>query len=199
MKEFRLTLALVIAAVILSWISPEGAIADASQLANGQLWRLFTGPLVHSDFGQAGRDLSMMLVVGIVWEKPLGARFVPLVLACLAVPTLVALVSRPELGTYFGLSGAVNGLFTAALVVDLRRTKSKLIAALLAFHAVKLGYEVWTGTGLLPLELASGVTPLPEAHVAGALTGLLLAFVLWPPSARRGDRGVERRPVLRSA
>jgi rhomboid family GlyGly-CTERM serine protease len=183
--DFPITAALIGLALILSaslWLGapPAWAMADATQLADGQLWRLVTGPLVHSDYGQAGRDLSMMLLVGRVWEQPLGPRFVPLLLCCLAVPTAVATTTHFELGTYFGLSGAVNGLFTAALVVDFRRTRSKLVLALLAFHAVKLGYEVWSGTGLLPMELASGVTPLPEAHVAGALTGLLLALVLWP-------------------
>jgi rhomboid family GlyGly-CTERM serine protease len=144
---------------------------------------LITGPLVHSDLGQAGRDISMLVLVSLVWERSFGARYLLLLLLCMIVPTAVAVALHFELGAYFGMSGAVNGLFTAALITDYRRSKSRLIAALLALHAAKLAYETMFGM-LLPMELASGVTPLPEAHLAGAITGLGFS---WAESLRASD------------
>ncbi len=174
----RITLSVAAAALVLSaafwWASPPSwAMGDAIRIAHGEVWRLFTGPLVHTDLGQAGRDLTMLLLVGAVWERSFGPRYLPLMLLCLLVPTAVVVATRVDLGCYFGLSGAVNGLFSAALIEDWRRSRSWMIGALLALHAIKLMYESLSGGMLLPMELASGVTPLPVAHLAGALTGVL--------------------------
>jgi rhomboid family GlyGly-CTERM serine protease len=188
-------LAIVLSACFWLGAPPSWAIADASEIANGQLWRLLTGPLVHSDFGQAGRDLSMLILVGIVWERSFGRRYLPLMLLCLIVPTAAAVLMHPELGAYFGLSGAVNGLFTAALIEDLWRSKSGLIGGLLIVHVLKLAYESLSGGMLMPMELASGVTPLPEAHLTGALTGLLFSAVSLLIGARRtADIRLEHPP-----
>ena len=182
-NAYPMTVILVVSSIVLSLAKPEWAIADAREIAHLELWRLITGPMVHSDLGQAGRDISMLALVGLVWEPLFSRRYLLLAILCMIVPTAIAIALHFELGAYFGMSGAVNGLFTAALISDYRRSKSRLIAVLLAVHAAKLCYEMLFGM-LLPLELASGVTPLPEAHLAGALTGLCFS---WAESLRRTD------------
>lgn len=195
--DFPLTAGVVLLAVLASaglWLH-EGPlysladlfVADTSRIAAGQLWRLVTGPLVHTDGGQAGRDLFMGLLVGLVYERQLGPRFKWLLALCLVVPTAVALGLRPELGAYFGLSGAVNGLFSAALLFEWQQADGKgplgraVTIGLLLLHGAKLLFESLTGGMLMPMELASGVTPLPEAHLAGAITGVIFMLTTSRP------------------
>ena len=148
-------------------------------LRSGQLWRLLTGPLVHSNGGQLARDATAWLVLGAGWEASLGGRFPWLVVLSLAVPTGVVALFKPEWTAYYGLSGAVYALLTAAFVHEWRVTGGhppRWMVGTGAASLLKLLYEALTGRLLIPLELGAGVAPAPLAHVAGVGVGLLLGY-----------------------
>jgi rhomboid family GlyGly-CTERM serine protease len=152
-------------------------LCDLRAIERGELWRLLSGPLVHTGIGHALRDLACLAAIGIVYERELGWRFAAALFASTVVPPVVAFVVTPSGGVYYGLSAAVYGLAAAAVVAELRRDglRAGLVTLALALAvAVTLGYELVSGTELLGVERA--VANAPGAHLAGALSGLVVGW-----------------------
>lgn len=146
-------------------------------LQGGELWRLLSGPLVHTGLGHAARDLACLAGLGIVYERALGLRFLLALLTSTALPPLAAFLGNPAGTVYFGLSAAVYGVAVAAVVVELRRTRLRpgpITWALAVTVAISLGYELCAGSELLGFERS--VAGAPGAHLAGALCGILSAL-----------------------
>ncbi len=180
--DFPITLALTLIGVVLSagligdHDQAQRFIADRAAIADGELWRLFTGALVHIDLGQAGRDLSVFFLLGAVHEGLFGWRWAPLML--LLLPLGPALAFAEGAPSYFGLSCAVNGLFALSLIEQWRRARAPWIALLAAVFLGKLLYEGFSGDMMMPMALERGVRPLPLAHLGGALVGGLCALIV---------------------
>ena len=177
-------LAILLTAVAVGvWLLPDSGAGLAYQrgpIADGELWRLVTGHFVHWSPGHLVWDVGTFLVLGVACELRSRKRFsVCLVGSVVAIPCTVWLL-LPELELYAGLSGVDSALF-ALLGADLvheqwkKRNPAVLAIALglsLAL-AFKVGFEITTGGTIFVADLASGIVPVPRAHLAGALVGLL--------------------------
>jgi rhomboid family GlyGly-CTERM serine protease len=165
------------------WLLPDagaGLAYDRHAIATGELWRLLTGHFVHWSPAHLAWDAGTFLVLGAACEARSRQRF----LACLAgsalaIPAVVWLW-LPELQRYAGLSGIDSALF-ALLGAELVREQwqrhspaavSIALALCLAF-ALKIGFELTNGGTVFVGDLAPGIVPVPRAHLAGALAGLL--------------------------
>ena len=93
--DFPWTLGLSVAAVVLTAaalthgpLSPvvTWLIATTDGLERAELWRLWTGPLVHGNAGHLIRDVSVFLLLGLVYERELGWRYRVMMIAGLAIP-----------------------------------------------------------------------------------------------------------------
>lgn len=143
-------------------------VLDRDALLAGQVWRLWTGHLMHLDLPHATVNLAAL---GII--SGCAARWhllVPLMLVSLLLMPLLGLalmLVRPELHWYVGLSGLLHGGMVWLLPVRGGRWVWPVIALVVA----KL---VWQGI--------AGVEPwvVQEAHWLGAALG---AAMVWP--ARR--------------
>ncbi len=197
--------ALAVAASAGAWGAPppfgalaRALVAAAGPLHDGELWRLLTGPLVHVTPGHLLRDLAVFLVVGALYEPVLGRRFVPLLALALAVPTAAVFAAQPALGAYYGLSGACNALFVAALLTEWRRAGCLRppwwVLALAVAHGAKTAWELTTGTLLFPLDLGARVEPAPVAHGVGSLVGFLVLVPTRSDTARRSPRRTAPAP-----
>jgi rhomboid family GlyGly-CTERM serine protease len=157
----------------------------------GELWRLITGHFVHWSPGHLVWDLGTFLVLGAACEMRSRKRFS----ACL-VGSVIAISGAiwlllPQLEIYAGLSGIDSALF-ALLGADLvreqweRRSPAALAIALalLLVFALKIGFEITTAGTVFVADLAPGIAPVPRAHLAGALLGLLASAL--PGSSRSG-------------
>lgn len=149
-------------------------VADRAAIADGELWRLFSGALVHIDQGQAGRDLSVFFLLGAVHEGLFGRRWAWLMLLLLPLGPILAFAQGAS--SYFGLSCAVNGLFALSLIEQWRRARAPWIVLLAVVFLAKLLYEGISGDMMMPMALERGVHPLPLAHLGGALAGGLCAL-----------------------
>ena len=177
----RLTLVCAAAAVILTAAAGtvDWAPATRDGLAAGQLWRLFTGPLVHATWGHLIRDLVLLIFVGAGYGAAIGGRFRAVFAAGLAAPTAVVFVAEPDIAIYFGTSGLTHALLAAAVVAELTRGRglSRWLAAIVgAGLTFKLAYELHTGAPLFPMDLGAQVRQLPSAHAAGAVAGAIASL-----------------------
>lgn len=154
----------------------DGHLAAASgAIRAGALWRLFTGPLVHSSFGQLARDGIGFALLGASYEAELGRRYLRLLACGLGLPVLVEVLAHRRLAAYYGLSGAVYALLAFAVAYEWRHAVGRpprWVISLAVVSLLKLGWETATGRLLIPMELGDGVRPATLAHLTGVLVGL---------------------------
>jgi rhomboid family GlyGly-CTERM serine protease len=188
--DFPWTLGLSVAAVALTAAALGGGplatvaawlLATTEGLERAEIWRLWTGPLVHGNTAHLVRDVSVFLLLGVVYERELGKRYLVMMTAGLALPALLVLLVQPELGAYLGLSGLVNVQLAACFIHELKdsgRRPTWWILFLTVAYGLKLVFETASGGLMMDMDLGDGVVAAPLAHLSGALLGTLI--VLWP-------------------
>lgn len=179
--DFPVTALVAGLAVLATFTTPPGLVADTEAIRHGELWRLVTGPLVHSNGGQLARDVIALVILGSAYEAEFRLRFSAALVAAIVVPCAAIAWLQPGFANYFGLSGAVYALLTMAFLHEWRTSKgrpARWVVVTCAVSVVKLGFECVTGKLLLPMELGSGVQPAPLAHLVGLAVGALV--LLWP-------------------
>jgi rhomboid family GlyGly-CTERM serine protease len=154
---------------------------DRAAVSRGQIWRAATGQIVHWGAAMAALDLAVVAIAGACLE--LRSRRIVVLTLALALPIIgIAVhVGVPSLERYRGSSG-VGSALVAALVIDLIRNERdavrRAIAAGIGIVFVgKLAWELTTGSALPLGHLPSGVAVVPQAHLAGALSGLAAAVL----------------------
>lgn len=156
---------------------------DRQALADGQLWRLVTGHLVHFGFEHLVWDAAVFALLAVLcWRLGRGRCLVSLGAATLAIPA-VLFVLQPGLPTYRGLSGLDSALYvTAAVTLGQRlwrngqRTWGAVAFASVAALGAKVAYELATGQALFVDAASLGFVPVPLAHAVGGLAGMLSAL-----------------------
>jgi rhomboid family GlyGly-CTERM serine protease len=157
---------------------------DRDGLLGGELWRLVTAHLVHLSWGHVWLNLVALVLMAILFDGFMSARdwIVATVLSALAIDAGLFFF-EPEVGWYVGLSGSLHGMMVVGAVAMLR-AGFKLAAVLLAGVACKL---VWEQTaGPIPFsEATSGGAVLVDAHLYGAIGGVVARIVIDFPRRRR--------------
>jgi rhomboid family GlyGly-CTERM serine protease len=162
---------------------------DRAGLADGELWRLISGHLVHLGWSHLWLNLAGLLLVWIL----VGGVFSILQWCLIAIAAIAAMDAgfwflKPELGWYVGMSGLLHGLFVAGIagaLINLPGMRREA-AFLLLLVAGKLAYEAWSGSLPGSASVAGG-NVVTEAHLYGAVGGLA-AGVLAALVARAGGR-----------
>ncbi len=157
---------------------------DRLAIAEGELWRLWTGHLVHFTVGQAAWD-GLAFLVPALWLLGRGARNAVAAALLLAAPavSLTLFLQVPDMAVYRGVSALAVALWVFALAHAWRAYPalrlSLCFAALLLL--AKLAAEPFGGFAVA--DLPEGVAVAWQAHWAGVALGTLgiLAF----PSVKR--------------
>jgi hypothetical protein len=148
-----------------------------------QLW---TGHLVHWSGGHLFWDLLTFTLLACFIEVTDRRLLIRTLL--IAPPVILATVWLMEDHVvYRGLSGLDCALYTALVVLARKRQWIGPVATILAVGLFigKIAYEVVTGTTLFVADLPNGISPVPWAHLSGAIIGLFLsAFTKLPVQAK---------------
>jgi rhomboid family GlyGly-CTERM serine protease len=172
---------------LLAWPLPREMLDWQPGLVAHQPWRALTAAFVHWTPLHLAANLAGCAVIALLgWRAGLGR---PEALAGLvALPlTQLALLLRPELLRYGGLSGALHALVAiAALALLVRGGRERLVGAGIALGLiVKLALEQ-------PLGPVLRTTPgfdfpvAPFAHLTGAAAGALA----WRLTMRPSDKNL---------
>lgn len=165
--------------VFLSPFLESVLIYDRSAIAEGELWRLVTGNLVHYSAAHLGYDLMALLVAGTMIEIS-GYRHYPIM--CFTATAFIGMIlywTEPAMSYYAGLSGVA----TAAIVyLCLHGLTEKgawrwVCAAALFGLGIKIGIELAFNESLLFASGPREFLPAPLSHLVGAGAALFL-FVL---------------------
>jgi rhomboid family GlyGly-CTERM serine protease len=156
-------------------------VLDRGAVLDGEIWRLFSGHLVHGSASHLLWDVLPLLAIGMLFERALGTRWW-LVLGASALTVSVGLLAmEPDLSRYCGLSGVLNALWVAGALQGARneeasgsRAMAWIYRACVLCGLAKVALEAFTGTQIFTEAVALGVIPIPLAHALGALAGPLL-------------------------
>ncbi|MDH5526421.1 MAG: rhombosortase [Nitrospirota bacterium] len=178
----RLT-ATVAALCFLAWTLPDWArwlAYDREAVFSGQIWRLVSGHLCHASGAHLFWNLLSFAVLG-AWLEHANPRSFRLLMETSATGIGAVLLFQPQVAVYVGMSGVNSSLaaFLITTMVRFGRARQRAAASALALlFLLKITYELGTGRFLF-VTLEAGWTPLPSAHLAGAVIGLLVPLIGW--------------------
>jgi rhomboid family GlyGly-CTERM serine protease len=172
------TVFVIIVAVLTAQSSglSELLIYDRQAVADGALWRIVTGSMVHFSTSHLWYDSGALMVVGALaeWRDP--RRFAILSASAMLTVGSAIHVFAPQFDRFAGLSGVVYAA-TAFFAIELFRSAHQrrwLGAAVIAILCAKTSYEWLTG-GTLFASYDGDVAAAPIAHLAGILVGVAIA------------------------
>jgi rhomboid family GlyGly-CTERM serine protease len=187
-----------IVAIIAQLSSPDIARAlewKRESMGAGIPWGVLTGHLAHWSWNHLVWDLVAFVGLSFACLRVRPRRFIVcLGLSAIAIP-IVVFVFHPELATYRGLSGIDSALF-ALFITGLWRVGSpgprflngaRLLALVGAvLFLAKTVFEILSGQTLFVQSGEAGFVPVPSAHLAGFVAGLVAALgVRWPEGTRQ--------------
>jgi len=190
--------AAVIVVVLLSALAQAGGLVpllryDRLAIANGELWRLISGHLVHLGPSHLVLNaIGLVLVAALVGPRMhLAGWGFAFVLSSLVISAGLWL-HTPQLQWYVGLSGVLHGLLVAGAVNGLtERSERWFSLTLLMLLTAKIGWEQVLGP-MPGTAAAAGGPVVVDAHLFGALGGLAATVLVvgWtrlrPGAARSG-------------
>jgi rhomboid family GlyGly-CTERM serine protease len=179
----RATLALALFAGVVLGSQGLSAVLiyDRELLARGQLWRAWTGHVVHYGSSHLLWDLVVLVPAGCWLESrwPKAAR--RFYLACPLVISAVLFVFDPELVRYAGLSGLATGVLVLLAGSHLGSRddgRRWLWVGVLVLVTAKLAHEFISGAPLVVSDLGGNVRSVPLAHLVGAVCGIAFTIAL---------------------
>jgi rhomboid family GlyGly-CTERM serine protease len=155
---------------------------DRAALLRGEIWRLFTGHLVHWSPEHFYLDALVFVAQGIVFEPKIGRGYAQVLGIAGGAIGLTLLVLQSDLAAYRGISGLINTqlvLGTGLFVFDssLRRSIKAFYMAALGVHMLKIAYETLFKVPFFVTDALGDMglfTPL--AHLGGVMVGLSYLF-----------------------
>ena len=147
---------------------------DREAIGAGQWWRLLSAHFVHLDLEHAVlNSLGLVLMWALFARDYSPWRWAAIYCGSAFAVSLGLWFANPELQWYVGASGALHGVMTAGTIAHLRRRD--LDGWILAVFIVgKIAYEQSAGA----LPLAGTVNTIVDAHLYGAIGGVVLALLL---------------------
>jgi rhomboid family GlyGly-CTERM serine protease len=143
-------------------------------ILEGEVWRLFTGHLVHLNGAHLLMNLAGLWLIWLLFFLHESARALCLYrLPVLLIGTSLALLLlSPEVTWYRGLSGILHGLLALAL---LRHCQAQPLSGslLLALFAVKIAWEQTSGPVPGSEAWISGRV-IVDSHLYGAIWGSII-------------------------
>jgi rhomboid family GlyGly-CTERM serine protease len=170
--------------------APEGLVFDRQAIVQDEPWRLLTGHWVHGDREHLAWNLAAFGILGWMIEMSLGsARLYAALLAGTCSVTAWVWLFIPSLELYCGLSGILNTLLFVILIDGWQRSRKLIFPLVFVAAAAKIAIEsVWSAA----IFTHTSWPAVPEAHLAGALAGVIvMAYLYLLKRCRRYGREVD--------
>ena len=188
-----------------AWLA-ETLVLDRAAFLGGEVWRAFSGHLVHGWPALAFFDLGAIAILG-AWIEQRSRVELAVTIALAALLSSAAVIAlRPDLSIYQGSSALASALFVVC-AGDLLRTPHARVGVAIARIAlvVFVGKLVLESTGLSAGRTFAGIDGVESvalAHATGALAGALVALRTRAPGqsphAAPASNGRHPRPTNRS-
>ncbi len=181
-----LFIAIVAGVVFLVFLVPSFAgllVYDREEIAAGQVWRLFTGSLVHFSPSHLLLNLVVFVITGgaIAFRRYRGFGLFCVLSAGLIGAALYA--SFPDMVQYGGLSGVACGavVYLALHGLSERGVWRFLCVGALMLTTCKILVECGLGQFLFVNGSDGAFVPAPLSHAVGSLTAVIVFLFVKAP------------------
>lgn len=159
---------------------------DRKLISEGAWWRMLSANFIHLGWNHFALNMAGAALVFALFGATVSAReWLVVIIATSIAIALAVLALNAEINWYVGLSGTLHGMFAYGAVSELRHARVFASLLLLGAAAKLLWEQVF---GSLPgTAEAVGGNVIVDAHLYGALAGLLLA-VGWQALRRASAR-----------
>jgi len=148
---------------------------ERDAIAAGEWWRLLTGHVVHLGWRHFALNvMGLALMWALFFPDYSPARWVAILLVSALAIDVAFLTIERHIDWYVGLSGALHGVMVAGTVAHIRRRERDAFI-LAPFLVIKLAWEQFGGA--MPYSSDPGANVVVDAHLYGALGGLLVSLV----------------------
>lgn len=181
-------LALLAAAALQIDAVSRWLIYDRSLILQGEVWRAWTGHVVHFGRSHFIWNLAVFVPAGVWSERlwPVLTRW--FYVSCPLVISVALLGLDPTLDRYAGLSGLATGLLVLLALLQLGRRNEEpawFWISVLVLVGAKIGTELFTGAPVFVSGFGD-IRTVPAAHIFGALCGI--SFAAGAAAARRSSK-----------
>jgi len=167
--------------VIILWLMGEPVsdmlIYHRSAIAEGQIWRIFTGHLIHSNFWHLLLNLASLMMIGWLFSQHLSTKVWVIIFALSALMISFAYYfTAPQFEYYVGLSAILYAVIIIGALLDIKQ--QPVIAGIILL--VVTGRVIWQqiyGTAD-ELEQLIDERVAVESHLFGIITGYTLGLIL---------------------
>ncbi len=159
---------------------------DREGILAGEVWRIITGHLVHLGWPHLMMNVIGLLLIWLLFGHIIKQnRWLIICLVSTLAISIGLLLFNPALQWYVGFSGVLHGMFVAGTLASIKAGyRAELL--LLVLLSVKLTWEQMIGPLPGSAEFAGG-NVIVDAHLYGALSGLVVSMVLIALSNRSNE------------
>lgn len=144
-------------------------------IAQGEVWRLFTGHLFHTNVFHLLLNLAALIMLWALHGRFYTIKnYSALFLFCSLSTSLGIFYDNPSLTQYVGLSGVLHGVFVFGAIMDIV-SKDKTGYLLFIGVWLKIAYEQIYGASAAVSDLIEASVAV-DAHLWGAVGGLLFTI-----------------------
>jgi len=182
LRQSALPLTICVISLLLQLFEPDSILwsrYERAPIINHEWWRLLSGNFVHLGWEHLLMNLAGLILIWILLGRLLSpTQWLAVIVSSSLAVGLGLLAFNPQLEWYVGLSGMLHGMFVAGLINNIRRGYRLEWLLLIALTAKLIWEQV---SGALPgsTELAGG-TVIVDAHLYGAIAGLLVSVFIRP-------------------
>ena len=159
---------------------------ERAAIESGEIWRLLSGHFAHLGLTHLVLNLAgLILVWALVGSRMSATVWLAIVSFVVAFMSGCFWFLDANLTWYVGLSGLLHGLLISGACVGLTRWPGESITIVILVFG-KIVYEQIAGP-LPGSELTSGGPVVVNAHLYGAIAGLIIGLTRWRRVRRSSD------------
>ena len=150
---------------------------ERAAIGDGEIWRLLSAHFTHLGWSHLLLNgAGLVLVWYLVGRDFKIGQWLIILLVSVAGIDLGFWFLDPNLSWYVGMSGLLHGLLAAGILVGIQEGRTEILI-LGGLVLAKLLFEQFVGP-LPGSEASSGGTVIVDAHLYGAMAGLLAAAIM---------------------